>query len=100
MSTKRGVGPVNLTADGPTRPIELGDSGRGIMMAAGDFGTPGGTLAVQVRLPDGAFANSTEVTQSLTAAGEVAFVLAPGVECRLNLTGATSPDLNVQLITG
>ena len=100
MSTKRSVGPVNLTADGTTESIELGDSGRGVFMAQGDFGTPGGTVALQVRLPDGNFATSTEVTQGLTADGEIAFVLCPGVPCRLVLAGATSPNLNVQLITG
>lgn len=98
MSTKRTVGPVNLTADGTTPSIELGDSGRGTFLAVGTFG--GGTVALQVRLPDGTFQASTEVTQGLTAAGEVAFVLAPGVDCRLVLSGATSPDINVQLITG
>lgn len=98
MSTKRTIGPVNLTANGSTSSIELGDSGRGTFLATGTFG--GGTVALQVRLPDGNFATSTEVTQGLTAAGEVAFVLCAGVDCRLNLSGATSPDLNVQLITG
>ena len=99
MSTTRKI-TETLTANGATQAIGIGDSGRVYFMAAGDFGTPGGTVALQVRLPDGNFANSTEVTQGLSAAGEVGAILAPGVVVRLNLTGATSPNLNVQIVTG
>ena len=97
MSTKRTIGPENLTANGATGAIEIGDSGRVYMSATGTFGT--GSLALQTSRADGNFADSSVIT-ALTAAGEGSGVLAPGVVVRANLSGATSPDINVQIITG
>lgn len=88
----------NLTADGATQPITVGKSGRVHFTASGAFG--GGTLTPQVQLPDGTFANSSVVTDTLTAGGEIFGSTSPGAVMQLDLTGSTAPTITVDLVTG
>lgn len=60
------------------------------LLASGTFG--GGTLTVQAS-PNGG-TTWIDTTATLTAAGIVNFVAGAGVLVRLNLTGATAPNLN------
>lgn len=99
MSKPRKVSAA-LTDNGSTPSLELGPSGRLVMTAAGDFGTPAGTVNLEVRMPNGNWVLSGTISQSLGADGEVAGVLAHGLNVRATLGGATSPDLQIEVVTG
>lgn len=59
------------------------------VIVRGGFGS--GTLAWQVRADDGTYVPSG---QTLTAAGIMQLVVSRDMECRLNLSGATTPSIS------
>lgn len=97
MSTVRRVD-ATLTDNGSTPSLELGSSGRLVMTAVGTFG--GGTVNLEVQMPNNTWELSGTISQSLNAAGEVAGVLAHGTDVRATLAGATSPNVQVRIVSG
>jgi len=83
---------ANLTADGQ---IELGrkhKDGDLTILLNGDFG--GGTLRFGYKDQDNTYRDFAEGA-SLTAATEASLAMANGVVLMAELTGSTSPDLNI-----
>lgn len=84
---------ANLTADGDTAEIHW-VGGPGTLAVDGDFG--GGTLKLQASFDGG----STFVDEgtSVTSAGVEEFDLPPGTILKANLSGGTTPDINVYIL--
>lgn len=88
---------TNLTGNGQTTAITVADGGRVLMIV--DGGTWGsGTLALQAQDPADAW---KDIAAGLTADGQSEVILPKGesIDIRANLTGATSPDLDIWIIT-
>lgn len=86
---------TNLTADGnvpSASPWYDHGGGRVTYAAQGTFGS--GTVALQFSLDDGSTWSSVGSAANLTAAG-VAGAEIPPCLIRVNLSGSTSPNLNV-----
>ena len=85
---------INLTADGDQEVAGINTNKEFSVMVSGDFG--GGTLLVQYRADSGWVTYSSGLTGTFTAAGErIFFQGGEEDKINLNLSGATSPDLNI-----
>ena len=84
----------NQTADGSSDPVVLTQPGDKFIIVEGNFGA--GTLNIEIANEGGAFVkmDGGDFTED---GARIMFIIPKSAKIRATLTGATAPDLNVEI---